>query len=57
MTKDEATLKELVTKTPFLNGNDVEAKREEILNYFHKTFEIEEYLYKLLLNDKTFYMR
>jgi 5-histidylcysteine sulfoxide synthase/putative 4-mercaptohistidine N1-methyltranferase len=46
-----------VTKTIILNQGDAEGKRQEILDYFHKTYDIDEKLYETLKSDKTFYMR
>ena len=45
------------TRTTILNEGDPEQKRAEILDYFHKTFEIDERLYDTLRHDDTFYMR
>ena len=45
----------LVTKTPLCNGNDIEGTREQIRNYFHRTFSLYEMLFELLANDDTFY--
>lgn len=47
----------LVTKTPVLNGTDVEAKRAEILDYFHKSFSLYESLFECLNGDEAFYAR
>jgi len=46
-----------VTHTPVLDSGDPEAKRAEILDYFHKTYDIDEELYKVLKNDEAFYLR
>jgi hypothetical protein len=40
-----------------LNGNDHNAKRAEILSYFHNTFTLYEKLFEVLKDDKTFYMQ
>ena len=53
----EAELHQFVTKSPLLNGNDPDAKRKQVLEYFHKSFEIEERLFALLKDDNSFYMR
>lgn len=45
----------LKTHTPLLNGNSVEAKRQEILRYFHDTFTLYESIFECLKNDEAFY--
>ncbi|MBC8019136.1 MAG: 5-histidylcysteine sulfoxide synthase [Verrucomicrobia bacterium] len=45
------------TRTTILDQGDPELKRNEILEYFHKTFEIDEKLYDTLKYDETFYLR
>jgi 5-histidylcysteine sulfoxide synthase/putative 4-mercaptohistidine N1-methyltranferase len=45
------------TRTTVLNSGDPEQKRAEILEYFHKTFDIDERLYETLKDDETFFMR
>jgi len=45
------------TRTIILNEGDPEKKRSEILEYFHKTFDIDELLYETLKEDSTFYLR
>jgi 5-histidylcysteine sulfoxide synthase/putative 4-mercaptohistidine N1-methyltranferase len=45
------------TRTTILNDGDPEQKRAEILDYFHKTFAIDEKLYETLRHDDTFYLR
>ncbi len=45
------------TRTTILNQGDPEQKRAEILEYFHKTFDIDERLYETLQSDETFYLR
>ena len=45
------------TRTIVLNEGDPEAKRTEILNYFHATFDIGEALLEVLKYDETFYCR
>ena len=47
----------LVTQTPILNEGDVEAKRQEILDYFHDTFTLYESIFECLADDKAFYAR
>ncbi|MCF8365683.1 MAG: 5-histidylcysteine sulfoxide synthase [Bacteroidales bacterium] len=47
----------LITKTTILNQGDPEKKREEILHYFQKTYDIDEKLYEVLKSDEAFYMR
>jgi 5-histidylcysteine sulfoxide synthase/putative 4-mercaptohistidine N1-methyltranferase len=45
------------TRTVILSDGDPEAKRTEILEYFHATFDIDEKLYETLKYDETFYLR
>jgi len=45
------------TRTTILNEGDPEQKRAEILDYFHRTFDIDEKLYDTLRHDDTFYLR
>jgi len=45
------------TKTIILDQGSPEQKRAEILEYFHKTFDIDEKLYDSLKYDETFYLR
>ena len=47
----------LVTKTPLLDEGDAEAKRAEILKYFHDSFTLYESLFECLANDQAFYTR
>ncbi len=47
----------LVTKTPILNHGDVESKRREILDYFHKSFSLYESIFECLSCDEAFYAR
>ncbi|MDM3871373.1 5-histidylcysteine sulfoxide synthase [Porticoccus sp. W117] len=47
----------LITKTPLLNGGDPEAKRQEILQYFHDTFSLYESIFECLKDDQAFYTR
>jgi 5-histidylcysteine sulfoxide synthase/putative 4-mercaptohistidine N1-methyltranferase len=53
----EKTLKDFVTKTTILNSGNADEKRNEILSYFHKTYDIDEKLYETLKRDETFYLR
>jgi len=45
------------TRTTILNEGTPEAKREEILRYFHATYSIDEQLYDTLASDEAFYLR
>jgi len=45
------------TRTAILNQGDPEAKREEIRQYFHATYSIDEQLYDTLASDDAFYVR
>ncbi len=45
------------TRTLLLNEGSVEDKRLEILDYFHKSFSIDEQLYDTLAHDDAFYLR
>ncbi|MDE1151604.1 MAG: 5-histidylcysteine sulfoxide synthase [Micavibrio sp.] len=47
----------LKTRTVSLGGNDAEAKRAEILAYFHNTFSLYESLFNCLNGDAAFYAR
>ncbi|MUP38291.1 5-histidylcysteine sulfoxide synthase [Labilibaculum euxinus] len=47
----------LVTKTPILNQGNPEEKRKEILNYFRKTWELDELLYDCLNGQEAFLHR
>lgn len=44
-------------RTPVLAGNDVEAKRAELLHYFHATFDRYESLFELLSCDEAYYRK
>lgn len=48
---------EVHQRTPLLDGGDVEAKRTEILNYFHATFDRYESLFELLSCDEAYYKK
>ena len=43
------------TKTPVLNEGSPEEKRKEILDYFHKTFDIDEQLYEAFADQSAMY--
>ena len=45
------------TQTTLLNTGTRDEKREEIRNYFHKTYSIDEQLYETLARDEAFYLR
>jgi 5-histidylcysteine sulfoxide synthase/putative 4-mercaptohistidine N1-methyltranferase len=45
------------TRTTVLDAGDPEQKRSEILEYFHKTFDIDERLYETLQSGQTFFLR
>ena len=47
----------LITQTPLLDAGDVEAKRQEILDYFHNSFTLYESLFDCLASDDAFYKR
>ena len=47
----------LITKTINLHEGNPEEKRSEILEYFNKSWEIDERLYELIKQDETFYLR
>ena len=46
-----------VTKTPLLNDGTVDSKRDEILEYFHKTYSLYESIFECLVDDDAFYAR
>ncbi|MEI8348387.1 MAG: SAM-dependent methyltransferase, partial [Pseudomonadota bacterium] len=46
-----------LTKTIILNEGDPEQKRQEILNYYHRSVEIEEKLFEPFKDDETYYLR
>ncbi len=50
-------MNELIANTIHLSVGDAETKRQEIKEYFLKTWEVDELLYKQLATDKAFYMR
>ncbi len=45
------------TRTIILNTGSPEEKREEIRDYFHRTYRIDEQLYDTLAADEAFYLR
>ncbi|WP_029909955.1 5-histidylcysteine sulfoxide synthase [Pelobacter seleniigenes] len=45
------------TRTIVLNEGSAEDKREQIRDYFHKSFSIDEQLYDTLAHDNAFYLR
>jgi 5-histidylcysteine sulfoxide synthase/putative 4-mercaptohistidine N1-methyltranferase len=45
------------TRTTVLNQGDAAAKREEIRQYFHATFTLDEQLYDTLAEERAFYVR
>lgn len=45
------------TRTIILDQGEPEQKRQEIRDYFHATFSIDERLYETLRHDETFYLR
>ncbi|MFK8082340.1 MAG: 5-histidylcysteine sulfoxide synthase [Granulosicoccus sp.] len=47
----------IVTRTTILNEGTPEAKREEILHYFHQSFTLYESLFECLASDESYYQR
>ena len=47
----------IITKTPLLDEGDAEAKRAEILQYFHDSFTLYESLFECLASDEAYYQR
>ena len=45
------------TKTPVLNDGMPDEKREEILDYFHKTFDVDEHLFEAFADRKAMYQK
>lgn len=45
------------SRTIILNEGNEEQKRQEILHYFHKTFDLDEQLYDHLARSEAFYLR
>jgi len=50
-------VKSLFPRTPFLAGSDVEAKRAELLHYFHATFDRYESVFDVLSCDEAYYKK
>ena len=50
-------MKSLFPRTPFLAGSDVEAKRAELLHYFHATFDRYESVFDVLSCDEAYYKK
>ena len=50
-------LSSIVTRTTVLNEGTAEAKREEILHYFHQSFSLYESLFECLADDEAYYRR
>lgn len=46
-----------VTRTTVLNEGTPDSKREEILHYFHQTFDLYESLFECLVSDEAYYAR
>lgn len=53
----EITEQNLVTKTILLDQGNIEAKRQEILDYFHNSFSLYESIFECLNGDEAFYAR
>ena len=47
----------VVTRTTLLHEGSAEAKREEILHYFHQSFDLYESLFECLSGDEAYYAR
>ena len=45
------------SRTVILNEGNAEAKRQEILQYFHATFDLDGRLYDHLARDTAYYLR
>ncbi|MCX6077193.1 MAG: 5-histidylcysteine sulfoxide synthase [Campylobacterales bacterium] len=50
-------MREFSTYPPTLDGNNPELKRQEIRDYFHKTFDLFEKIFELLKEDEVFYKK
>lgn len=48
---------QLIQRTPLLDGEDVNAKREEIRAYFHNTLDCYEQLFKTLRSNDVYYIK
>jgi 5-histidylcysteine sulfoxide synthase/putative 4-mercaptohistidine N1-methyltranferase len=46
--------KDVITRTTVLNQGDAEQKRSEILEYFHKSFDLYESLFECLVSEEAF---
>jgi 5-histidylcysteine sulfoxide synthase/putative 4-mercaptohistidine N1-methyltranferase len=46
-----------VSKTPLLNGDSVDAKREELRQYFHQTYRLYEALFEPITSDEAYFLR
>ncbi|WP_082400405.1 5-histidylcysteine sulfoxide synthase [Neptunomonas antarctica] len=46
-----------VSKTPLLNGDAVDAKREELRQYFHQTYSLYEALFEPITSDEAYFIR
>lgn len=55
--QQDGRMKNLLTKTIILRGGTAEQKKQEIREYFLKTWEIDEKLYTQLANDDVFYKK
>ena len=55
--KTSRNMNHILTKTIDLHNGEPDAKRKEILDYFVKTWEIDEKLYTQLKSDEIFYHR
>ena len=47
----------LFQRTPLLDGDDINLKREEIRNYFHTTLDRYEQLFETLRTDEAYYKK
>lgn len=47
----------LFQRTPLLSGTDTEAKRQQILDYFHSTFNRYEQLFELLASEQAYFIK
>ncbi len=55
--KAKNSLKDFNLKSPDLKTGNPAEKRQEILAYFLRTFELDDQLYKTIKEDETFYLR
>lgn len=57
-THSDTTFAETIaTRTTLLNQGDADTKRQEILEYFHKSFDLYESLFECLADDEAYYAR